>query len=125
MTSTLQHRGWILGIRQRATSVALALASVLVPAVVATRSAQAQTFTVLYTFKGAPDGNSPRAALIQDKVGNLYGTTEYGGASNGGTAFQLETGGPGTVLRSVTGSPDGGGAAAGVKRRTAWSLDLK
>jgi len=37
------------------------------------------TETVLYTFKGRPDGANPEAGLIFDKSGNLYGTTANGG----------------------------------------------
>jgi uncharacterized repeat protein (TIGR03803 family) len=43
-------------------------------------TAQAQTFTVLHTFKGAPnDGELPFGVVIRDSAGNLYGTTESGG----------------------------------------------
>jgi uncharacterized repeat protein (TIGR03803 family) len=35
--------------------------------------------TVLYTFTGGADGGLPHAGVIQDKKGNLYGTTSYGG----------------------------------------------
>jgi uncharacterized repeat protein (TIGR03803 family) len=37
--------------------------------------------TILYAFKGEPDGAHPGyGALILDRAGNLYGTTLYGGA---------------------------------------------
>src|ERR1700730_16428546 len=36
------------------------------------------TETVLYSFKGGSDGWKPEAGLIEDAVGNLYGTTYYG-----------------------------------------------
>jgi uncharacterized repeat protein (TIGR03803 family) len=49
--------------------------------------------TVLYTFSGlagvygdvgeGPDGSTPRAGLIFDQSGNLYGTDEYGGTGPG------------------------------------------
>jgi uncharacterized repeat protein (TIGR03803 family) len=50
-------------------------------------------FATLYAFKGQPDGYSPYASLIFDKVGNLYGTTYYGGATpepnDVGTVYKL------------------------------------
>jgi uncharacterized repeat protein (TIGR03803 family) len=45
--------------------------------------------TVLYSFTGAADGALPLADLISDASGNLYGTTELGGASNKGVVFKL------------------------------------
>lgn len=50
----------------------------------------AWTETVLYGFGGAPnDGLLPYAGLIMDKAGNLYGTTNEGGAYSLGTVFKL------------------------------------
>lgn len=46
-------------------------------------TAQAQTLTTLYSFKGNPDGGLPFAGVVQDESGNLYGTTPYGGSDNG------------------------------------------
>jgi uncharacterized repeat protein (TIGR03803 family) len=37
------------------------------------------TETVIYAFKGHPDGANPEAGVIFDKSGNLYGTTYSGG----------------------------------------------
>ena len=77
-----------------------------VPAL-ATRSVQAQTFTVLYTFTSAADGEQPDAPLIQDAGGNLYGTTQYGGTKGGfGTVFKLDISGKEHVLLSFAGTPD-------------------
>jgi uncharacterized repeat protein (TIGR03803 family) len=47
--------------------------------------------SVLHTFAGYPtDGAYPYyAAPVQDKKGNLYGTTYAGGASNSGVVFKL------------------------------------
>jgi len=74
--------------------------------------AQAQTFTTLYSFTGGADGGQPVAGVIQDKAGNLYGTTEYGGSSSAGVVFELNTAGIETVLHSFTGGSDGGFPAA-------------
>jgi hypothetical protein len=74
---------------------------VLVSAVIAAHSAQAQTYaySVLYRFQGNPDGAAPEAGLILDSSGNLYGTTASGGKyqdcpegfGNGcGTVFRLK-----------------------------------
>jgi uncharacterized repeat protein (TIGR03803 family) len=54
--------------------------------------ASADTVKPLYTFclSGiCTDGEGPEAALIRDTSGNLYGTTEVGGAHAGGTVFEL------------------------------------
>jgi uncharacterized repeat protein (TIGR03803 family) len=45
--------------------------------------------TVLYSFTGEADGGNPFAGLIEDKSGNLYGTTVEGGADGLGTVFEL------------------------------------
>ncbi len=54
------------------------------------------THKTLYSFcshSGCTDGASPEAGLIMDLSGNLYGTTEFGGANPddqyGGTVFEL------------------------------------
>jgi uncharacterized repeat protein (TIGR03803 family) len=72
-------------------------------AILATQSAQAQAFGVLYSFTGSPDGAYPYAGLVPDAKGNLYGTTSFGGASNYGTVFKLNSKDKETVLLSFAG----------------------
>jgi len=51
---------------------------------------------------------------VLDAQGNLYGTTNRGGASYYGTVFKLDTAGKETVLYSFTGGADGGYPYAGL-----------
>ena len=87
-----------------------------------TQSVQAQTFQVLYTFGGGPDGAYPASGLTIDQAGNFYGTTAAGGYTGGpcsgwpyyagcGTVFKLSRKGSSwtlTTLYSFTGNEDGG-----------------
>jgi uncharacterized repeat protein (TIGR03803 family) len=83
------------------SGTALALALILLPAVVATRSAQAQTFAVLHTFTNTPDGASPpEEGLLLDAAGKLYGITTNGGANGAGTLFTLDATGKETVVHN-------------------------
>lgn len=54
------------------------------------------TEKVLYSFQcAASDGQYPIGGLIFDPTGNLYGTTNFGGANSGGTVFELSPSGGG------------------------------
>jgi len=77
---------------------------------------------VLYTFKGGNDGSYPIAALIVDKAGNLYGTTNAGGTHNLGTVFTLAPDGTETVLYSFKGGKDGAYPWASVVEDEAGNL---
>jgi uncharacterized repeat protein (TIGR03803 family) len=78
--------------------------------------------TVLYNFSGGTDGDQPQAGLVQDMVGNLYGTTVLGGASNLGTVFKVDNTGTETVLHSFTGASDGEFPHSGLVRDRAGNL---
>jgi uncharacterized repeat protein (TIGR03803 family) len=70
----------------------------------------AQTFTTLHSFSPA-EGALPYAGVVQGADGNFYGTTEYGGAYNGGTIFRIAPCGTLTTLHSFCAEyrcPDGG-----------------
>jgi uncharacterized repeat protein (TIGR03803 family) len=98
----------------------VAALSVLLPAIVATQSASAQTFSVLYTFPQLSDGLIP-GLLFQDSTGNLYGAAARGGTAETcfnhqcvpgcqglgcGVVFKLDPSGKLTALHNFTG-PDG------------------
>jgi uncharacterized repeat protein (TIGR03803 family) len=54
-----------------------------------TRSGSTWTFTSLYVFTGGSDGLYSFSNLVADKQGNLYGTTNLGGAYSSGVAFKV------------------------------------
>jgi uncharacterized repeat protein (TIGR03803 family) len=71
---------------------------------------------VLHNFVPPPNGANPQAGVIRDSAGNLYGTTEYGGASNAGVVYKVDATGRETVLHAFTGGADGSYPYAGVIR---------
>jgi len=71
------------------------------------------TYTDLHDFAGgANDGADSGANVTLDDLGNIYGTTDFGGAHGDGTVFKLAPDGTQTLLHSFAGSdgsaPDGG-----------------
>jgi uncharacterized repeat protein (TIGR03803 family) len=71
--------------------------------------------SVVYSFcaqASCPDGKEPYGGLVQGTDGNLYGTTEFGGANTYGTVFQLTPAGVLTTLYSFTNGNDGGNPVA-------------
>jgi len=78
--------------------------------------------TVLYSFTGDADGGYPYGGLFLDPEGNLYGTTNGGGASGAGVVFKVDKSGKETVLYSFTGGTDGGSPFGGVIRDSAGNF---
>lgn len=76
-------------------------------------AANAGDYTVLYKFGGGKYGFEPKAPLIHDTAGNLYGTTAAGGARNG-TVFRIAPDRTETVLYKFKGGNDGAGPVAGL-----------
>jgi uncharacterized repeat protein (TIGR03803 family) len=86
-------------------------------------------FNVLYSFTGGADGTTPRAGLVMDASGNLYGDAGGGGdlscgAGYGcGTVFEIDSSGNFTVLYAFTGSSgDGEGPDGTLLRDSAGNL---
>jgi uncharacterized repeat protein (TIGR03803 family) len=109
----------------RSTRVVAAV-TLLVLAVIASRSAQAQTFTVLHAFTNLPDGGNPNP-VIRDAQGTLYGTTIWGGAVCGGgytcgTVFKVDSAGTETVLYRFAGFEDGANPVAALVQDAAGNL---
>jgi uncharacterized repeat protein (TIGR03803 family) len=110
--------GWILGMTLRGiTTLALAI--------VATLSAQAQTFSDLYDFADSSDGAWPYGGLVGDQLGDLYGAAQRGGIGYG-VVFKLSLSGgtwTETVLHTFAGPPtDGSYPTAGLLRDKAGNL---
>src|ERR1700680_2726013 len=81
----------------------------------------------VYSFNGSGGAPSlPYAGLITDSVGHLYGTTEFGGAYNHGTVFEVTPNANGkwteSVLYSFTGGQDGGQPSGGLTFDAAGNL---
>ncbi len=84
------------------------------------------TLTTLYSFcsqSGCPDGVDPTAGLVQAANGDLYGTTQLGGANSyGGTVFKITPSGTLTTLYSFCSQgsypncPDGAQPFAGLRQ---------
>jgi uncharacterized repeat protein (TIGR03803 family) len=123
-------RRWSQRLGRRAGFAAAGLAIALLLGAIATRPAEAQTytFTTLHDFDGS-DGATPEGNLISDSEGNLYGTTYFGGSSNCssgcGTVFELvNSSGSYTekLLYSFRGGGDGQYPYAGLIKDSSGNL---
>ena len=76
------------------------------------------TETVLFRFTFGRDGWYPQGTVALDSIGNLYGTTYYGGDSaQNGTVYELSPSGTDwqeNVLYAFAGDNDGGNPVAGL-----------
>ena len=71
--------------------------------------------TVLYSFKGSPDGRYPSGAVVRDRDGNLFGTTQFGGAIwDARTVYKLDPAGNETILHRFGDDGDGASPIAGL-----------
>jgi uncharacterized repeat protein (TIGR03803 family) len=88
MVSPGQHRIWIFRSSLRAAASGLALATMFVLTIGASKAVQAQTYQVIHDFTGGVDGAEPTYGITIDSSGALYGTT-FEGDSGTGTAYKL------------------------------------
>jgi uncharacterized repeat protein (TIGR03803 family) len=77
--------------------------------------------STLASFNGA-NGANPVADLIMDTSGDLYGTTELGGANNGGTVFEAGPGGSTITTLASLGGGYGSGSLGGLIRDPSGNL---
>src|ERR1022692_2487930 len=109
--NVLSKLNW--GTRACAVLVLCATTAIALPAQIA-------TLTTIHRFcsqSGCPDGDAPYAGLVQATNGNLYGTTEVGGAHSQGMVFKVTPGGTLTTLYSFcsqTNCTDGAEPFAGL-----------
>jgi uncharacterized repeat protein (TIGR03803 family) len=91
-----------------------------------TPSGNGYTESVLYSFLGGTDARMPSSGLVWDNNGNLFGTSEYGGAYDWGTVFELTyvvgVGWKDHVLYSFQNTVDGRIPAVGVIFDSAGNL---
>jgi uncharacterized repeat protein (TIGR03803 family) len=84
------------------------------------------TKTLLHSFDYMTDGISPNAGVTFDGDGNLYSTTQGGGAYGSGTVFELSpavgAGWTVTVLHSFGSGADGASPTGGIVRDAAGNL---
>jgi uncharacterized repeat protein (TIGR03803 family) len=79
---------------------------------------------VLHSFTGdSTDGSNPKAGLILDSAGNLYGTTFSGGYYGKGTVFLFDTKqNTEVILYHFSGGADGGNPLGGITRANNGTL---
>jgi uncharacterized repeat protein (TIGR03803 family) len=81
----------------------------------------APPYTVLYTFQGTTDGNTPNGNMVADEAGNLFGTAAGGGGPNCngygcGVIFEVTPGGVEKVVYAFAGQADGSYPQGGLIR---------
>jgi len=69
------------------------------------------SLTVLYNFSGGTDGSAPTGSVVLDNAGNLYGTTNYGGAYGQGVVYEVTTAAVTTTTLASSPNPSTHGQA--------------
>ena len=80
----------------------------------------------IYAFRGQPDGSFPYGALLFDGLGNIYGTTYYGGTNGLGCVYELTPRSSGgfreRLLYSFAAGQDGNSSISNVVSDSAGNL---
>lgn len=82
------------------------------------------TESIVYSFTSGTDGAYPFGSLMQASDGNLYGTTDLGGASNIGTVFEVvnPSGSPGEGVLYSFAFLDGGNSYSSLMQASDGNL---
>jgi uncharacterized repeat protein (TIGR03803 family) len=115
-----RNRGRAAGIR-----ILPEVCTLILLCAVATLASASPTFKALVSFNGTNGSDSAYVDLVQGIDGDLYGTTQFGGAYNQGTVFKIDSAGNLTTLWSFckdSGCPDGNRPAAGLTIVTGGNL---
>ncbi len=111
--------------RSLSRSLPVFVTLILITVVASPRGANAQTFKI-ESFNGADGADPQGVSLIQGTDGNLYGTTQSGGANDHGTVFKVSpSGGKPTTLYNFCSLPqcaDGSAPLAGLVLATDGNL---
>jgi uncharacterized repeat protein (TIGR03803 family) len=126
MKAQRMNRNFGVGVRAwlgLPASTLLAFSAVLVAVTGAPAEEASQSITyVVMANLDLTTGIWPGDGLIADPAGNLYGTTQEGGAYGYGTVFELPTTGAVTVLYNFTGQADGAYPTASLLRKPDGTL---
>jgi uncharacterized repeat protein (TIGR03803 family) len=106
----------------RFSRVVLGAVVFLVMSLIAHNQAFGASEAILWSFGNGTDGSRSSAGLIIDASGNLYGTTEFGGAYKRGSVFKLTPSGAESVLWSFGRGADGREPEAGLIMDTDGNL---
>jgi uncharacterized repeat protein (TIGR03803 family) len=78
--------------------------------------------SVLYSFAGGNDGKNPKAGLVINTNGTLFGTTSAGGKLGFGVVFKVTSADKETVLYTFKGKADGANPVATLIQDSAGNL---
>lgn len=106
-------RVFVVSWLQLASRLSLAVGFLFTVAFLAAQPAQAQSYTILYSFQCEPNDGAYPLGIVRDGTGNLYGISAEGGNQGYGTIFELSATGAESVLHSFAGSPKDGQAPVG------------